>query len=94
VDDVRRQTEESWRNVSSLLQEGRRLLGQGEGPTPDPSLLKVYVRDPEDLDTIAATLAQHVAPEVPRVFVRGDVCRRDLLTEMDGVGSLGLPDRD
>ncbi|MEJ2534992.1 MAG: pteridine-dependent deoxygenase [Gammaproteobacteria bacterium] len=91
VDDVRRQTEESWRNVTSLLQEGRRLLGQPEEAAPDPALLKVYVRDPEDADTIAATLERHVKPEVPRIFVRGDICRQDLLTEMDGVLSLGAP---
>jgi len=93
VDDVRRQTEESWRNVASLLQEGRRLLGRNEGPAPDPSLLKVYVRDPEDTGTIAETLAQHISPEVPRIFLRGDICRRDLLTEMDGIVSLKSPDR-
>jgi chorismate lyase/3-hydroxybenzoate synthase len=91
VDDVRRQTEESWRNVTSLVQEGRRLLGRGEAPVPDPSLLKVYVRDAGDADTIAATLERHVSPEVPRILVRGDICRRDLLTEMDGVISLGAP---
>lgn len=88
VDDVRRQTEESWRNITSLVQEGRRLLGRSGAASPKPALLKVYVREVGDRETIAATLEHHVPADVPRLFLRGDICRRDLLTEMDGIAEL------
>jgi chorismate lyase/3-hydroxybenzoate synthase len=89
VDDVRLQTEESWRNVSSLINEGHRLLNRPVDKAEPGVLLKVYVREPGQLETIAATLAGTVGEQVPCVFLQGDICRRDLLTEIDGVAILG-----
>lgn len=87
TDDVGRQAQESWRNVQSLMAEGRRLLGKG-GDEVEPSVLKVYVRNPDDLPLVEKALDQVLPEDVPRIFLQGDVCRRDLLTEMDGMALL------
>ena len=84
---MRRQALESWRNVQSLMAEGRRLLGKS-GDDVEPSLLKIYVRDAGDLPMVEATLDEVLPAEVPRIYLQGDVCRRDLLTEMDGMARL------
>jgi chorismate lyase/3-hydroxybenzoate synthase len=84
-DDVQRQALESWRNVRSLIKEGHRLLGKQPAAETPGGILKIYVRDPGDLETIRDTLEKTLPDGLPRLFLTGDVCRSDLLTEMDGV---------
>jgi enamine deaminase RidA (YjgF/YER057c/UK114 family) len=52
---------------------------------PPPAWLRVYLRHPEDQPAVAAVLAAHY-PEPPRLqWIQGDVCRRELLVEIEGV---------
>lgn len=88
ADDVRLQTLESLRNVDSLISEGQRLLGLSQEPQVRPALLKIYLRSEPDLPLIRKTLAQALPETLPRMFLLGDVCRRDLLTEVDGIALL------
>lgn len=48
------------------------------------SPLKVYVRDPADAPAIAAQLQRRLDPSVPRLLLHAQVCRRELLVEIDG----------
>ncbi len=84
-DNATDQVHESVRNVDSLLSEAQRLLG---GPRPsldDTGVLRVYVRQPEAFDEIRQALDDRVPASTPRIHLRGDICRDDLLVEMDGV---------
>ncbi|TVP83517.1 pteridine-dependent deoxygenase like protein [Thioalkalivibrio sp.] len=56
------------------------------GPdVPPPAWLRVYLRRPEDQPEVAAILALHY-PRPPALhWVYGDVCRRELLVEIEGV---------
>jgi chorismate lyase/3-hydroxybenzoate synthase len=83
--DVQSQIGESWRNVRSLVDEGHRLLGKKSVSETIRGILKVYVRDANDLDVIRSTLEQSVPSALPRIYLQGDICRGDLMTEMDGV---------
>jgi chorismate lyase/3-hydroxybenzoate synthase len=87
-DNVVRQAVESWRNVQSLVREAHRLLGRAEPKQFAPELLKVYLRDPGDLATVRSTLSELLATPVPVLYLAGDICRRDLLTEIDGIAAL------
>ena len=52
---------------------------------PPPAWLRVYLRHPEDQPLVAGILAEHY-PQPPALhWVRGDVCRRELLVEIEGV---------
>ena len=84
-DNARDQVIESVRNVNSLLAEGKRLLGGDQPSLGDSGVLRVYVRTPEDLPSIRATLGEIIPDEMPRVYLHGDICRSDLLTEVDGI---------
>lgn len=81
ADDLDAQLDETLANLASLLQTGcgrNARLGAG-------SLLKVYVRDAANADRVAAILRERL-PELDGVLVlHGDICRRDLLVEIDGV---------
>jgi chorismate lyase/3-hydroxybenzoate synthase len=84
-DNAKDQIIESLRNVSSLMEEGQRLLGGEQPRLGDSGVLRVYVRDPDDLKEIEETLNGIIPAKMPRVFLKGDICRTDLLTEVDGI---------
>ena len=84
-DNARDQVIESVRNVNSLLAEGQRLLGGQKPSLGSSGVLRVYVRHSDDLPSIRSALQEIVPDDMPRVYLRGDVCRRDLLTEVDGI---------
>lgn len=76
--DVTAQVDEAFANLGALLE--RAALPAFDALSP----LKIYVRHPEDADAVGAALARHLDPSVPRLFLQGDICRRELLVEIDG----------
>lgn len=89
---VANQLSESLRNVQSLLEEGCRLTGDSKAGLDSQGMLKIYIRDPADLDLIRKTLDAEAPPEIPRIYLQGDICRENLLTEIDGIVSLKRAD--
>ncbi len=83
------QTRETLRNIEALLEEaGRTALGR---KLPLEALAyKVYVRDPRDLPLIRAELTQAIGTDASVLYLRADICRRDLAVEIEAVGSRGI----
>jgi chorismate lyase/3-hydroxybenzoate synthase len=79
VGDPRGQLDETLRNLEALLQraEGRQIL-------PGNAILKVYVRNAEFCDALSKQLQQRF-PNVPVIFLAADICRRELLLEIECV---------
>ncbi len=77
-DDLHAQLVETLANLRALLREG----GLPEHFTADDPL-KAYVRHATHAEAVDAFLAEHV-PHAPRLLLLGDVCRRELLVEIDG----------
>lgn len=83
--DVRGQLQEILRNLQSLLAEAsRREYAEFPG-VADASTLKVYVRRPDDFPLIEDTLTQALGHRIPVLYLQGDLCRSDLLVEIEGV---------
>lgn len=76
--DVVAQVTEAVANLRALLD--RAALAEFDGASP----LKVYVRNPADADVVRDALARHLDSSVPRLLLQGDICRRELLVEIDG----------
>ncbi|MGH8144872.1 MAG: pteridine-dependent deoxygenase [Rhodanobacteraceae bacterium] len=76
--DVTAQADEAFANLRTLLDSARLPAFDAHSP------LKIYVRNADDVAAVEAALAQHLDPSVPRVLLRGDICRRELLVEIDG----------
>jgi chorismate lyase/3-hydroxybenzoate synthase len=76
-------------NLDLLLAHvARQYAGEGgELPQLQAEVLKVYVRNPADFAEIKARVEQ-VYPQVPVVYVAADICRADLLLEIDGIWNL------
>jgi chorismate lyase/3-hydroxybenzoate synthase len=84
---VANQLSESLRNVYSLLDEGHRLMGDSQARLDSDGILKVYIRNPGDYELIRRTLEAEAPAEIPRIYLQGDICRENLLTEIDGIVS-------
>lgn len=84
-DNALDQIGESLRNVNSLLDEAQRLLGGQRTSLGDAGILRVYIRNREAYPALKEKLDRIVPAEMPRVHLLGDICRSDLLTEIDGI---------
>ena len=85
--DVAAQTRETMANIGAVLSEANRHAAQ---PGFDLAGLsyKVYVRHPADQAQIHAELARCVGDSLKAVYLQADVCRQDLLLEIEATGML------
>ncbi len=80
-DDPVGQVEEAMANVHALLAEARK-----KGLARDRRLvLKTYLRDANSLSLVRDGILRAIAPEDRVVFLQGDLCREELLLEIEGV---------
>lgn len=85
VGDAVAQVRESLANLDVLLQEGQRRSGLAFA-LAEHEALRVYLRHPSDLASVEAVLSARMS--LANVwFLQGDVCRRELLVELEGVFS-------
>jgi chorismate lyase / 3-hydroxybenzoate synthase len=78
------QLEEILRNLAALIAHAQAQAGASGGRDH----LKVYLRDPALLDAVATRL-QVTHPHSEVMFLAGDICRRELLLEIECVRSSG-----
>ncbi|MEO7326909.1 MAG: pteridine-dependent deoxygenase [Dokdonella sp.] len=80
-DDLAAQLHETFANLDSLLREAGIATAQFDAA----SCLKIYLRDPANADLVVRALRAH-SPALGHVLVlAGDICRAELLVEIDGV---------
>ncbi len=78
------QTRETVENLRSLLCHADDMTGAHFGAQSRQSLFKVYVRHSKHLPIIRDTLARASLSMDHCLFLQGDLCRRDLLVEIEG----------
>jgi chorismate lyase / 3-hydroxybenzoate synthase len=83
--DVAAQTHETMANIGALLDEANRVVGSARYCL-DELKFKVYVRQPTDLRAIERALSGTLRPSTPIVYLQADVCREDLLVEIEATG--------
>ena len=75
------QLEETLANLEALLAEAER-----RATTPlDLTLLKIYVRPELDPAPLRERIARAFGTNLPLLFVRAEICRRELLLEIEGL---------
>jgi enamine deaminase RidA (YjgF/YER057c/UK114 family) len=75
--DVRRQLDRTLVNVDALLRSGGARI-------EDMTHFLVYLRDPSDYQ-IAQSYLDERFPQIPRLLLRGAVCRPEWLIEVEGI---------
>ncbi len=89
VGDTAAQTRETLANIAALVEEANRVE-----PTARFRLgslaCKVYVRRPRDLPDVRAQLEAVLEPAARVIYLQADICRQDLLVEIEATGSSAL----
>ncbi len=89
--DLEAQIDESLRNIGVLLEQAN-LHHRMSAETPQAlSLLKVYLRHAADATAAEDHLRRHLGHDVPWLLLHGDICREELLVEIEGLYSERLP---
>jgi enamine deaminase RidA (YjgF/YER057c/UK114 family) len=83
--DVAAQTCETMANINALLDEANRVVGSTRYSL-DGLKFKVYIRQPSDFRAIEGALARSLRPSTAIVYLQADVCREDLLVEIEATG--------
>lgn len=82
--DVRAQLREALANLEALLGEAV-TRGGPRFALAAPEALRVYLRDRADLDAVREAVIAAGVPDGRVVYLLGDICRRELLVELEGV---------
>jgi enamine deaminase RidA (YjgF/YER057c/UK114 family) len=85
IGDTAAQTRETLTNIEALLAEANRVAC---GAHFDLSALafKAYVRRPADLPVIRSELAAALGESTRVIYLQADICRQDLLVEIEATG--------
>ncbi|MGH9163362.1 MAG: hypothetical protein ACRD2X_25650 [Vicinamibacteraceae bacterium] len=90
AEDIGRQTRETVANLEALLDAAKASI---EAPAPRASYrftgLRAYLVREDDADAVLPQIAD-LLPDIDHIEIaRGEICRRDLLVEVEGVAVLG-----
>ncbi|MGN6513636.1 MAG: pteridine-dependent deoxygenase [Lysobacteraceae bacterium] len=85
ADALLAQIDETFLNFDALLGAARARQPALPAQFGPGTRLKVYVRDRDDLDTVADALHARLGSRVPYVVLHAAICRRELCIEIDGV---------
>jgi len=83
--DTAAQTRETLTNIEALVGEANRRAGDAHFDLATLAY-KVYVRRPADLPVIQAQLAPAVGSKAQIIYLQADICRQDLLVEIEATG--------
>jgi len=83
--DLQSQLRETLVNLDAVLDRAHAVAPAADAYVGQESLIKVYVRHEEHAPSVERGLRQHVGDRVPILILAGDICRRDLLLEIEVV---------
>jgi len=83
--DTAAQTHETLTNIAALLEEANRVECAARFSLGSLAC-KVYVRRPADLPLVRSQLAAALDPATPVIYLQADICRQDLLVEIEATG--------
>lgn len=88
IDDVEQQTYVTIDNISKLTDVSRtgHLSGNHDSDTRQIILLRVYIKNQEDFFKVKA-ICNKLYPRVPSLFIEADICRDNLLVEIEAESS-------
>jgi enamine deaminase RidA (YjgF/YER057c/UK114 family) len=89
IGDAAAQTRETLTNIDALLEEANRVTGTAKF-TLSALACKVYVRHAADLPAIQAELRSALSPSARAVYLKADICRQELLVEIEATGMYPL----
>lgn len=83
IDDLASQINLTGSNIRKLIEVATEF--QESTSQPDPYIVKVYVRNPDAVQQIRSAVEKMFSDNTSPIFLRGDICRQELLVEIDGI---------
>ncbi len=84
-DDVRAQTLETLRNIDTIIEQAN-LISRADPFSTRELSLKVFIRHAHDLVPVTEVLHAHLGDAVDTLCLHADICRADLLLEIEAFG--------
>jgi chorismate lyase/3-hydroxybenzoate synthase len=93
-DNLLLQLQETHENLDYLLNHSKCLLNRGAEKVEikDASVIKTYVRNVESLPLVKKLMEEKLTGAQSRLYLVGDICRSELLLEVEGVWSVNSSD--
>ena len=85
IGDPYKQTLEIMQNLNALLTHTEQLHGITRGQWYGQALFKVYIRHPEHVAMIRDILQEQLPSHTQVLYLQGDMCRSELLLEVEGI---------
>jgi chorismate lyase / 3-hydroxybenzoate synthase len=85
------QTEEALSNLTTLVRAAARTSGEDFNLAPRTTTLKAFIRRPSDYPVVRGLLERHLGPRVHVLYLMADLCRSELLFEIEGVVVIPKP---
>jgi chorismate lyase/3-hydroxybenzoate synthase len=85
VGQPHQQTLETLHNLNVLLTQTEQLHEVTRGQLQRQALFKVYIRHPEHVSTVSDLLKQQLPAHTRVLYLQGEMCRSELLLEIEGV---------
>ncbi|MBT4556089.1 MAG: hypothetical protein HOB18_12710 [Nitrospina sp.] len=94
IDNPLLQLQETQENLDSLLNHSRYLLNRNAEKVDiaDATVIKTYMRDVESLPLVKKLMEERETGAQSRLYLVGDICRKELLLEVEGVWSVNSSD--
>lgn len=86
--DVIAQLDETIANMAAVMKKASTVHGQKTHGVEQLTSVKVYLRDRRDLDCVRERLEPQLSPTASILWVEADICRRDLLLEIEGIADI------
>lgn len=83
--DVVSQCNEALNNVRSLIEDLNEEFGYRLDGLAALDTMKVYIRNPADFPSVQAVLHERCGESLPVIYLRADICREELLVEVEGL---------
>jgi chorismate lyase / 3-hydroxybenzoate synthase len=84
IGEPHNQTMEILRNLNTLITHTEQLHGIVPGKWYGQALFKVYIRHPDHVSTIRDILAEQLPAHTQVLYLQGEMCRSELLLEIEG----------
>ncbi|MES2013477.1 MAG: hypothetical protein V4445_06990 [Pseudomonadota bacterium] len=84
--DVLAQTRETIANLEAVIAEANRVLGQ-HNFNLQRMFFRVYLRHAADLAVVQNAMQHHIGGKLNVVFVQADICRQELLLEIEATAA-------
>lgn len=85
IGEPHEQTLEILNNLNALIRHAEQHHGVTRGQRSGPTLLKVYIRHPEHVSTVRDILKQQQPVHTQVLYLQGEICRSELLVEIEGI---------